>query len=564
MSGSKLGVDPQVVVVGSGAAGGMAALLLARAGVRVCMLEAGRDYDPVTETPMFQLPADAPLRAAPTPDKEGGFYDATVDGGFQVPGEPYLGGPGSEADFWWWRARMLGGLTNHWGRIALRFGPYDFNGHSRDGLGVDWPIQYEEIAPYYDRVERLIGVFGSAEGLENTPDSPPGVLQPPPAPRGYELYVKKVAAARGIPVVSVHKALLTRPLNGRSACFYATSCRRGCSIGAAFQSTTALIPPALATGNLEVRTHSMVREVTLDPSGRADGVVYVDRTTGREERLPARAVVLAASAFESGRILLNSGGSDGLANSSGLVGKYIMDTSATRVVAQIPRMENVPPHNEDGVWNMHTYIPWWGYEAQARGDLDFPRGYHVEFSGGREMPNVFTGAGLERYTDGSYGVQFKRDARRYYGSFLSLRPRGETIPNDDCWYRIDPGGRVDRWGIPILEFHFKWGEHERRQARHMLATMEGLVEDMGGKVHRRNKLFPGGKVVHYVGGARMGDESSRSVTNSYCQTWDVKNLFVTDGAVFPSNPDKNPTLTIMALTWRACDHLIDSMRRREL
>jgi choline dehydrogenase-like flavoprotein len=567
MTSPKTQTHYDVIVVGSGAAGGMAVHRLCKAGAKVCMLEAGRDYDPLTETPMFQLPRNAPLRAVRTPDKPAGFYSAVVGGNYRTPGEPYQGGPGTKANFWWFRPRMLGGCTNHWGRIALRFGPYDFKGRSRDGLGFDWPIEYEDLAPYYDKVERLIGVFGSREGLENTPDSPPEILQPPPPARGYELYVKKIAAGRGIPVVPIHRAVLTRPLGNRAPCFYATSCRRGCLIGAAFQTTIALIPPALATGNLEIRTHAMVREVTLGKDGRATGVLYVDKKTGETRQVHGRAVMLGASAFESGRILLNSRSSlfpDGLANSSGLVGKYIMDSPGTEVVGQIPRMENVPPHNEEGVWNGHMYMPWWGHQAETRGELDFPRGYHVEFSGGRMTPDVYTATDLEGYTGGSYGLQFKKDARRYYGSFLSLRPEGEMIANEDCWYEIDPGGTEDAWGIPVLKFHWRWGDHERRQARHMAETMEGLIADMGGTVHEKKTLVAAGKLIHNTGGLRMGADKNSSVTNPFCQTWDVENLFVTDASVFPSLPHKNPALTIMAVAWRTCDHLLEAMKRREV
>src|SRR5882724_4837989 len=207
ITSSKTQTAYDVIVVGSGAAGGQSAYVLAMAGAKVLMLEAGRNYDPASETPMFNLPKFAPLRGADTPDKPFGFHDATVDGGWNVPKEPYVvrrskkgsdwhevkdaDSVFSDQNFMWWRARMLGGRTNHWGRIALRMGPYDFKPEARDGLGIDWPINYEELAPYYDRTEALIGVFGSNEGLENTPNSSPGILQPPPKPRAYELLTKK-------------------------------------------------------------------------------------------------------------------------------------------------------------------------------------------------------------------------------------------------------------------------------------------------------------------------------------------------------------------------------------
>src|SRR5258706_4959927 len=223
ITGRKTKPNYDVVIVGSGAAGGISGYVLAKAGVKVLMLEAGRNYDPVKETPMFHLPRQAPLRDAPTPDKPFGFYDATIDGGWQVPGEPYTLAPGS--DFRWWRPRMLGGRTNHWGRISLRMGPYDFKPRNRDGLGLDWPMTYEEVAPYYDKTEALIGVFGSKEGLENTPD---GIFQPPPKPRAYEMLPKKACPKLGIPVIPSRLAILTRPLTGRQDCLFATDSGRGC------------------------------------------------------------------------------------------------------------------------------------------------------------------------------------------------------------------------------------------------------------------------------------------------------------------------------------------------
>jgi len=554
------------------------------------MLEAGRDYDPVTETPMFQLPRDAPLRAAGTPEKPFGFYDATVDGGWRVPGEPYSSADG--ADFMWWRARMLGGRTNHWGRISLRMGEYDYKPYSRDGLGFDWPMSYDDVAPYYDKTEMLIGVFGSNEGLENTPNSSPGVLQPPPAPRATELLTQKVCGEQlDIPVIPAHLAIMTQRQNAdrlsrelwpnnplaqrvtaesmrsRAACFYATPCGRGCSIKANFQSPTVLLPPALATGNLDIITDAMVREVTVDSRGRANGVHYIDKMTRLDEHVSARVVIVAASACESARILLNSKSSafpDGLGNGSGLVGKYVMDTVGAGVSGQIPALENCPPHNTDGASGMHLYMPWWLYQEQARGQLDFARGYHIEFGGGRRMPGYGAFNGLEPLTEGSYGQAFKEDCRRYYGSFMYFDGRGEMIPNEDCYCEINPD-EVDQWGIPTLRFHWKWSEHELNQARHMQHTFRDIVEAMGGRVlstvhdDGARAIARPGQIIHEVGGVIMGDDPNRSVLNQFCQSWEVDNLFVTDGGCFVSNADKNPTLSIMAIAWRASDYIVEQL-----
>jgi choline dehydrogenase-like flavoprotein len=586
-----------VIVVGSGAAGGQTAYTLCMEGARVLMLEAGRRYRPESETPMFQTPEMAPLGGVGTPQKPFGFYDATVDGGWQVPGEPYVRTTEDHAGrFDWWRARMLGGRTNHWGRISLRNGPYDFKPRSRDGLGFDWPITYEDVAPYYDKVELLIGVYGSNEGLENTPGSPPGCLLPPPKPIVSDYLIAQRASRLGVPAIPGHRAVLTRALDAasnprrlhpgnataqkilaadmasRAPCLWATPCGRGCSIRANYQSTTVHLPPALATGNLDITTDAMVFEVTLGPDGHATGVNFVDRTTGKHEHASARVVVLAASACESARVLLNSRSThfpDGLANSSGKVGRYLMDTVGSDVTGQVPLLESLPPLNEDGADGHQLYTPWWLYKEQLAGKLGFARGYHIEFGGGKRMPGPGTGAGLEWLSGGSYGVKFKEDVRRYYGSFVYFSGRGEMIPNEHSYCEIDPGGVKDKFGIPVLRFHWQWSEHETRQAAHMQRTFCAIIEAMGGKPQMietdgAKAIAPGGLIIHEVGGAIMGADPKVSVTNQWCQTWDVPNLFVTDGAVFPSNADKNPTLTIMAVAWRAADHILERMRRKEL
>jgi choline dehydrogenase-like flavoprotein len=597
IAASKTAPDYDVIIVGSGAAGGQVAYTLAMEGAKVLMLEAGRNYDPTKETPMFRTDFEAPLRGAATPDKPFGFYDATVDGGWDVPGEPYTNASTDPREqFQWWRARMLGGRTNHWGRHSFRNGPYDFKGRTRDGVGFDWPLTYDELAPYYDRVEMLIGVCGSNEGLENTPDSPPGVLLPPPPLRAGERLAQFHGRRMGIPVVPIHRAVLTRAqdadtipaklhphneraqrilaqaMRSRAACIFATPCLRGCAIKANYQSPTVHLPPALATGNLDILPLAMAREILVNDAGRATGVSYIDKTTGQEQRAAGRVVVLAAGSAESARLLLNSRSArfpQGVANSSGLVGRYIMDTVGASVFGQVPRLENLPPQNEDGAGGLHAYVPWWLHRQQLAGELNFPRGYHIEFSTGREAPEARTLAAVTAMQPGSYGRRLKADARRYYGSFVAFTCRGEMVPNENSYCEIDPGVK-DRWGIPVLRFHWKWSDYEIRQVEHMQRTFSELLVEMGGRVLRgaevagRDAIHAGGNIIHEVGGTIMGSDRAKSVTNGWGQTWDVKNLFVADGGTFCSNADKNPTLTIMALAWRSADYLLAELRKGNL
>src|SRR5438045_1173915 len=287
------------VIVGSGAGGGMAAYILANAGLKVCIIEAGYMYDPQKNVTQLKNPWDSPRRGASTKTRPFGDFDACY-GGWSLDGEPYTHVEGTQWD--WWRARMLGGRTNHWGRISLRFGPRDFKRKSIDGLGDDWPIGYEDVKPYYDRVDKLIEVFGTNEGLENDPD---GFFLPTPKPRCHELLVKQAADRLHVTCIPARLSILTRPLNGRAACHYCGQCNRGCRVNANFTSTNVLLAPALATGKLTLLTNAMAREALVDTSGRATGVAYVDKATGTDRRVSAKVVVLAASALETARQLLS-------------------------------------------------------------------------------------------------------------------------------------------------------------------------------------------------------------------------------------------------------------------
>ncbi len=554
-----------VVIVGSGAGGGMAAYMLTRAGARVAVVEAGPLWWPEHDAMMWTWAYDSPRRGASTPARHFGEFDAG-DGGWSLDGEPYTTAPGERFD--WFRVRMLGGRTNHWGRISLRFGPDDFRRRSLDGLGDDWPIGYDELKPWYDRVDRLIGIFGSAEGLPNEPD---GVFLPPPRPRCWELLVQQAARRIGRTIIPSRLSILTRPHEGRPACHYCGQCNRGCRANANFSSPGVLLAPALATGRLTLIPSAMAREVTTDAAGRARGIAYVDKTTGAEVEVRGRVVVLAASACESARLLLNSKSPrfpQGLANGSGVVGKYLTDTTGADMAGFIPALREGIPHNEDGVGGAHLYLPW----TLDNRTLDFPRGYHVEIWGGRGMPSYGFMGGIQNYpgVGGGYGQALKDAYRANYGSVIGFSGRGEQIPNEHCWCEIDPV-TVDRWGIPVLRFHWKWTDHEIRQVKHMQETFAALIEAMGGTLLWKPPgpesdygIAAGGRIIHELGTTRMGDDPRTSVVDRWCRAHEVPNLFVADGGPFVSQADKNPTWTILALAMRTSDHIAERMKARAL
>jgi choline dehydrogenase-like flavoprotein len=552
-----------VAIVGSGAGGGMAAYSLTKAGASVVLLEAGPNWNAIADGAMFKWPYESPRRGASTPTKPFGEFDGCI-GGWKVEGEPYTVAPGERFD--WWRARMLGGRTNHWGRISLRFGPQDFRRKSLDGLGDDWPIGYDDVTPYYDAVDRLIGVFGSNEGLPNDPD---GVFLPPPRPRCYELLIKQACDTLGVRCIPSRLSILTRPLNGRASCHYCGQCSRGCKTNSNFSSSGVLIEPALRTGHLALLTNAMAREVTTDDHGLATGVAYIDKRTGIDEHVRARIVILAASACESARLLLNSRSSrfpQGLANTGGVVGRYLTDTTGTDVSGFVPRLADHVPHNDDGVGGMHIYMPW----LVDNKTVDFPRGYHIEPSGGFEQPSYGFMRGIERLGSGGYGAALKRDYRRLYGTTINFAGRGEMIPNADCYCEIDPTV-VDRWGIPVLRFHWRWSDYETKQVKHMQETFRAIIAALGGEVLTPMPsaadgygIAPGGRIIHELGTARMGDDPSHSALNKWCQAHDVHNLFVVDGGPFVSQADKNPTWTILALAMRAADYITDQRKAGSL
>jgi choline dehydrogenase-like flavoprotein len=565
------------VIVGSGAGGGMAAYTLSKAGLKVCLIEAGEDFDPAKNSSQLKNSWDSPRRGASTKFRPFGDYDASY-WGWEIEGEPYTQAPGSEK-FEWWRARMMGGRTNHWGRISLRFGPKDFKRKSIDGLGDDWPIGYEDIKPYYDKIDRLIGVFGSNEGLENDPD---GIFLPPPKPRLHELMFKKAGASLGIPVIPSRLSILTKPINDeRGACFYCGQCNRSCKVYGDFSSGSVLVNPALKTGNLDVITQAMVREVITNADGLATGVSYVNKRDMMEYQVSGRVVILAASTCETARLLLNSKSTrhpNGLANESNVVGKYLHDSTGASIGGVIPELFGRKRYNEDGVGGMHVYTPWWKDNKK----LDFPRGYHIEYWGGMTQPGYGFGMGMQGLNGkyqvngktkeaGGYGASLKEDVRFFYGASVGMGGRGEAIPDIKNYCEIDPSV-VDKYGIPVLRFNTRNSEYEIKQAKHMKETFKEIMHNMGAVItwggdddaSNNYGLSNPGNIIHEAGTVRMGNDKKTSALNKWSQAHDCKTLFCVDGSQFVSQADKNITWTILALSMRASEYIIDEMKKQNI
>jgi choline dehydrogenase-like flavoprotein len=609
-----------VVVIGSGAGGGTVTKVLADLGVNVLLLEAGPMLN-MADLKEHMWPYNVPHRGVGakgegyTGGRSGFTYSATY-GGAQLDGEPYTVAPGS--NFSWFRSRVLGGRTNHYGRVTLRMADYDFKPRSTDGLGWDWPISYEDLSPYYEKAERFIGVVGSPEGIRSAPDS---IFHTPAPLRAHDTLVQRACAKHGIRAVAARQAVITSPVNGRPACHYCGQCGRGCMTASNYAASYVQIFPAMKTGRVKVIANAMARELITDDTGKVTAISYIDKTTGGEQQVRCRTVVLAASACESARLLLNSKSPrhpQGLANSSGKVGRYLMDTVGSSMSAMIPALSGMPRYNSDG-YGSHLYVPWWLWDKHKT--LNFPRGYHIEVGGGYGMPGIGSFTGIVNRTEG-YGIAMKQAIRDEYGTSIGLSGRGEMIPNEQSFCEIDPEVK-DRWGIPVLRFHWAWSDHELNQVRHMQDTFRAILETMGGRIATpqgggrgrggaqasgmgsmpgqqapqtgqagpqtgqantpagqpttaqgarragqapvapsgRPPISTGGAIIHEVGCVRMGDDPRTSPLNKFSQGHEVKNLFVADGAPFVSNPDKNPTHTIIALAWRTAEYLADEMRK---
>jgi choline dehydrogenase-like flavoprotein len=556
------------VVIGSGAAGGMAAYVLVNQGLKVLMLEIGPKWVSANKfSTEHSWPYEMPFRGYGKPGQYDGLWkiNAYTEHLYVNPRvDKYALAPGT--DFHWTRIHAVGGRTNTWARVSLRLSEWDLKPKSlQDGLGEDWPISYSDLAPYYDKAETFIGVFGTREGLAVTPD---GIYMPPPALRCGEQLLSAGGRKVGIPIIPIRKAMLTRNYNGRAACHYCGSCDRGCTTASRFSSLDAIIPTLVSKPNFTLRTGAAVHRVLLDrATGKASGVEFIDTSNKQTYTVHAKAVVVGAGAMESTRILLNSRTREhpnGLANSSGVLGHYLMDNfKAGFVSGYLPVLEGSPVINEDGAGGGHVYIPRHTNIPAGKGKGRTGaahRGWQYQPGAGADMF-----PGYATHVPGM-GSAFKRTVRERNPARISLAGFGEMLPDFNNYCEIDPGGLKDRYGIPQLRFNAKWGENELKMAEEMYDTAEEILRAAGAEVipYQRRLPPPPGDATHEVGTARMGDDPKRSCLNRFNQSHEIRNLFVMDGASFTSISEKNVTLTILAVAWRASEYLADELRRGEL
>ncbi|HXG66138.1 MAG TPA: GMC family oxidoreductase [Blastocatellia bacterium] len=552
------------IIVGSGAAGGIAAHVLVNKGLDVLLLEVGPKWDPAAAfVTAHKWPYEMPYRGRGKPGQYDGLWkiNAYTEHLYVNPRVDRYGlAPGT--DFHWTRIHAVGGRTLTWGRVSLRMSEVDFKPKSlQDGYGDDWPISYSDLAPYYDKAEMLMGVYGTREGLEVLPD---GIYMPPPRMRCGEVMLKKGCEKAGIPAIPMRAAVLTKNHEGRFACHYCGECDRGCETSSRFCTLDAIIPKLVGRRNFTLRTGAAAWRVLLDPNTkRARGVAYIDTRNRQEYEAYGKTVVLGAGAMESTRILLNSKTREypnGLANSSGVLGHYLMDSIKSGFISgYLPRLKGAPVMNDDGAGGGHIYIP---RHVNLKGGRKAPvlRGWHFQpNSGSRMFPGYARGIA-------GFGAEFKRDVREQNPAMISVAGFGESLPNFNNYCEIDPDGLKDRYGVPQLRFNCKWGDNDLKMADLMYDSAEEILRAAGAEIlpYRRVPPPPPGDATHEVGTARMGDDPKTSVLNRFCQAHDVNNLFVVDGSSFVSEAEKNCTLTIIALAWRACDYLAEEFRRGDL
>jgi choline dehydrogenase-like flavoprotein len=547
-----------VIVIGTGAGGGMAIKTLCEAGLKVCALNAGRRLDPQKDFRNHRMPWEMKFRGFGDPVKNAqsyGYMDNEWVEGVWEHEITFTTAPGT---VWMWpRCYAVGGKTNFWGRSSARFGDIDFRAASLDGYDVDWPVAYEEIAPYYSRVERMIGV---ASTVQNRPSNPDGEYLPPFNFRCLDHILQKGAEKIGVPYLPDRIAQLTESHEGHPKCHFCGACTTGCDTGSFFSTPWRFLPKAEATKNLELRTDALAKNILVDANGMAKGVAYIDRKTKQEVEVFGRAVVVAASCVESARIMLNSNSRhwpNGIANSSGQLGKNLCDhlygESARGYLPQLLGQPSFP----DGVGdNTIVWMPRWQNLKNPR-EEKFIRGYSVYPGGGcSEYPWYASQAE-------GFGSSYKREVKRRYPTPVSFTIQAPSLRSDTNYVDIDPEVK-DAYGIPAARIHFQWDENVLKMWEHSKQVCAEVIRSAGG-VYEGSADEPAipGWSLHETGTCRMGNDPKRSVTNRFGQTHDVPNLYVCDASVFLNCTDKTTTISILAFTLRTCDHLIENFRRGE-
>ena len=559
-------IEYDAIVVGSGVAGGWAAKELTEKGLKTLMLERGRNVEhgdyPTEHKQVWELehrgrmtpaeiekdyPVQARSRTISGPTKHFFVKDSE---------QPYI----EDKPFIWVRGDQVGGRSLIWGRGVPRWSPMDFEAPLKDGVGIDWPIRYEDIEPWYDYVERFIGVNGEPM---NSPAVRDGIFQKPMEMNAVEKYVRKKIEETfpGRTMTIFPMAILTEALNGRAACHYCGPCMRGCSTGSYFSTQSTTLPAAVATGNLTLRPDSVVHSVIYDEEkDRAVGVRVVDAKTKEMIEFRGRLIFLCASTLGSTQILLNSKSPrfpDGLANSSGVLGHYLMDHHF-RAGAR-----GIIPGFEDryyiGNRPASTYIPRFRNVSPETTRSDYIRGFHYGAGAGRAS---WSRGARER----GFGAALKEKLRAPGPWYMSMNGFGETLPNYDNHVYLDPD-KTDQWGIPLLHVSCEYGPNERAMRKDMEASAVEMLEAAGAEEIESYDMIDStapGDAIHEMGTARMGRDPKTSVLNAYNQAHDVPNLFVTDGACMTSSACQNPSITYMALTARACDYAVEKMKRGEI
>ncbi len=532
------------IVIGSGAAGGMAAWNLTRKGVNVLMLDAGEKFDRAKFWSHVK-----PWEMQPRMDRgqmPPAFY---VD----LKEQPYTWSEGRFFDL----ARVWGrgGKTNVWGRVSLRYSDLNLTEPERDGWEIPWPIRYKDIAPYYDRVDQFIGINGGTDDQDWLPGSK--YHMPPPAPRCGERLLQKAAQNVGIKVVSGRRVVLTREHEGHAACHYCGACGRGCDVGAFFNASDYLVDPALKTGKLNVVDNAVVARILVDEKGLANGVQYFDRNSKEERRVYGKRVVLGASCIDSTRILLNSKSPmhpNGIGNGSDVIGRYLAEQIRFHMYGFLPELMGAPTQNDDGIGGEHIYMP--RFHPRNGAKKDYLRGFGMQFWGVGAQENAAFGKKLP-----GFGVDLKQAIKKRYPALVALHPYGETLGRPDNRVTVE-GTPLDRYGVPIARIEYEVGDNERKMAVDMYDTAEEILRAAKAEIlpFERGWLDTNGTAIHEHSTCRMGADPKRSALNGFCQSHEVKNLFVVDGSAFTTATEKNPTLTILALCWRATDYMAEEIR----